>query len=267
MVESLSSIKEELLSSPPLRELETRFQEVINFVGGAVCEQMGVYTPGDLERGSVQKFLEKRKPESNRWLLMFTGPHGAGKTSVLNALEADPTYHRVLNHTTRSAREGEKNGGAVIHVSEEEYTELERHGLLVTDNFYPGRGHFGLTSTELERGLESNGHLLMEKRVTSSAPVLEWLKANRHPITPQHFLVLAPSFDVHVERILRRDFFPKASLDIEAASLAIQRQLTEEKFQELHASAGADAVYLVNDQVTRVTDLVKAVIPQIQKDL
>lgn len=265
MMEALSDIKIELLSSAPLRELEAEFQEVINSIGRLVYGQTGVCAPEDLENGSVSRFLDRRKTVDGRWTLLFTGPHGAGKTSVLNDLATDATYHRVLNHTTRSPREGERNAGEVIHVSEEEYADLQNQGLLVTDNFYPGRGYFGLTSTELERAIGSDKHLLMEKRVTSSAPVLEWLNLRGYSIGSQHILVLAPNFETHVERILARHFVSNSNPDSQAASLAVRRQLTEEKLRELRASIEVDPIYLVNDQVRRVADLVKALFPPIKK--
>jgi len=65
-------------------------------------------------------------------LVVLTGPSGAGKDSVLDALAArGHTFHRVITCTTRAPRDNERDGVDYYFVSDEEFDRLIATGGLL----------------------------------------------------------------------------------------------------------------------------------------
>lgn len=75
-------------------------------------------------------------------LYIVSAPSGAGKTSLLEVLiEADGNLHLSVSHTTRTMRNGEKNGVNYHFVSKEVFFEMRDNGDFlehaeVFDNYY-----------------------------------------------------------------------------------------------------------------------------------
>lgn len=64
-------------------------------------------------------------------LVVLTGPSGAGKDSILNALRNNPRYHITVTATTRAPREGETHGVDYYFVTREEFEAMVRDGELL----------------------------------------------------------------------------------------------------------------------------------------
>lgn len=59
-------------------------------------------------------------------IIVFCGPSGAGKTTIINRLIADhpKQFALAISHTTRLPREGEENGRDYHFVSRQEMDKL-----------------------------------------------------------------------------------------------------------------------------------------------
>ena len=64
-------------------------------------------------------------------LVTVSGPRGAGKETVLNALSAQLGLHRIVPHTTRAPRETEQHGREYHFVSDQLFDELIATGRFV----------------------------------------------------------------------------------------------------------------------------------------
>ncbi|MCY0909320.1 MAG: guanylate kinase [Sulfobacillus thermotolerans] len=82
-------------------------------------------------------------------LFIFTGPSGAGKGSVMQALLADdPSLRKVVTYTTRAPREGEVDGFDYRFVTTEQFQDLIAQGKIFEyENVY--RDHFYGSPREL----------------------------------------------------------------------------------------------------------------------
>ena len=131
-------------------------------------------------------------------LFVLSGPSGCGKDTVIRCLRLlrDDIFLSV-SCTTRSPREGEKEGVDYYYVSREEFKELIETGQMLEYNFYAGN-YYGTSKRELDRGL-SEGKIMMLVIDVNGAH-------NVRRIYPDATLIflMPPSIDVLKERIARR---------------------------------------------------------------
>jgi guanylate kinase len=89
---------------------------------------------------------------------VVSGPSGCGKTSILRrVLELDPNVRFSVSHTTRPAREGERDGRDYWFVDEARFQELVAAGEFLEHAEYQGN-HYGTSHAAVEeltrRGLD-----------------------------------------------------------------------------------------------------------------
>ncbi len=130
--------------------------------------------------------------------LMFvvSSPTGAGKTTICEIIQQKrEDIERVITHTTRKPREGEKNGIDYYFVSKEEFKrKIEEGGFveyaIVHDNFY------GTSKKALEDVLNKGKNALLAIDVQGAKNIMKSFKGRVVSI-----FILPPSFDEWLDRL------------------------------------------------------------------
>jgi guanylate kinase len=98
-------------------------------------------------------------------LAVLTGPSGAGKDSILNALrERNTPYHFTVTATTRAPREGERDGVDYYFVTREEFERMVRDGDLLEHAMVYGQEK-GVPKTPIREALASGKDVLLRTDV------------------------------------------------------------------------------------------------------
>jgi guanylate kinase len=96
------------------------------------------------------------------FILILSGPSGAGKTTLSNALvDAIPDTVIAISHTTRAPRPGEKNGNNYHFIDRQEFMRLINNGQMlehaeVYDNFY------GTSQGSIEASLGQRKNVILD---------------------------------------------------------------------------------------------------------
>ena len=130
-------------------------------------------------------------------LIVISGPSGAGKTSVIDALlQSDPALTHSVSATTRPPRPNEINGVNYHFLSLAEFeTLLEKDGFVEWTRY--GEYCYGTLKSEIESPLTEGKDLVLEIDVNGARALRSW-----NPKIISIFL-LPPSFAM-LERRLRR---------------------------------------------------------------
>jgi guanylate kinase len=98
-------------------------------------------------------------------LVVLTGPSGAGKDSILNALrERNTPYHFTVTATTRAPREGERDGVDYYFVTREEFERMVRDSDLLEHAMVYGQEK-GVPKAPIREALASGKDVLMRTDV------------------------------------------------------------------------------------------------------
>lgn len=81
-------------------------------------------------------------------MIVLTGPSASGKTATCLFLQSHFGIRKVVTHTTRPMRDGERDGVDYHFVTEEEFRRMEEEGLFVETVFYNGY-HYGTSKKEV----------------------------------------------------------------------------------------------------------------------
>ena len=130
-------------------------------------------------------------------LIVISGPSGAGKTSVIDALlQSDPALTHSVSATTRPPRPNEINGVNYHFLSLAEFeTLLEKDGFVEWTQY--GEYCYGTLKSEIESPLTEGKDLVLEIDVNGARALRSW---NSKIIS---IFLLPPSFAM-LERRLRR---------------------------------------------------------------
>lgn len=106
-------------------------------------------------------------------LIVISGPSGAGKTSICDALLAQlPSAVWSVSVTTRSPRPGERDGESYSFVSREEFTRREASGEFLESAEYIGQ-KYGTPGGPVEASLAAGRSVVMEIDVQGGLQVAE----------------------------------------------------------------------------------------------
>lgn len=120
-------------------------------------------------------------------LIVISGPSGAGKTSICNALLVQlPNATWSISVTTRSPRPGEKDGESYSFVSPEEFERRQAQGDFLESAEYIGQ-RYGTPKGPVEASLAAGRSVVMEIDVQGGLQV-----AKRMPESVRIF-VLPPN--------------------------------------------------------------------------
>lgn len=95
-------------------------------------------------------------------LFVITAPSGTGKTSLCRRLLDNINCLKFsVSHTTRPARENEKEGVDYYFVDDETFEQMTRDGKFIEYAYVYGR-RYGTSHAEVEKAIEEKNDLLIE---------------------------------------------------------------------------------------------------------
>jgi guanylate kinase len=131
-------------------------------------------------------------------LIVFTGPSGVGKGTLLRALrDRYPSLRLSISATTRQPRPGEVDGKDYYFVSREQFQTMVKNGELLEWAEFAGN-FYGTPKAAVQRHLEEGEWLILEIELEGARQVRDTF-----PQALQLF-VLPPSLDELEQRIRQR---------------------------------------------------------------
>lgn len=131
-------------------------------------------------------------------LIVFSGPSGAGKDTVLRQLlELHPELMLSVSATTRTPREGEVDGKDYFFLSKEEFVRLIEQGGVLEYAEYCGN-YYGTPKAKVEEWLAEGKNVILEIEVQGGKQIRK-----KCPDSVSIF-ILPPSIKVLGNRLRRR---------------------------------------------------------------
>ena len=176
-------------------------------------------------------------------IFVISGASGAGKTTLVRAVQAgDPSLRFAVSYTTRPPRPGEVDGKDYCFISEEEFGQLIRDGLLV-EYVHQFGYYYGTSRTWLDQALKGHQDILFDVEIHGARALKE------HCPQGTFIFILPPTPEVLEGRLRRRGNLPEAELQ---ARLARVRQ-------EVQEAPWYDYL-VVNDELPEATACLQAII-------
>ena len=131
-------------------------------------------------------------------LVIFCGPSGVGKGTILNiAKERNPKIKYSVSATTRSPRQGEKDGESYFFKTVDEFEEMIKNEELIEWVEYCGN-YYGTPKKYVEEAISDGFDMVLEIEVEGAGNIKKM-----YPEAVTVF-VLPPSFDKLKERLVGR---------------------------------------------------------------
>lgn len=182
---------------------------------------------------------------SGGMLVLFSGPSGVGKDTVLDIiLNSDSNLQRSVSLTTREKRPGETEGSDYYFVTKDEFLDMVGNGQVLEYAQY-GENIYGTPKAPVDKWLGEGKTVILKIEVKGAQKIREI-----YPDVVSIFL-LPPSMSVLEERIRSRGTEDEAD---------IQRRLEIAK-NEILRSADYDFVVVnddLNEASNNVLDIIKA---------
>lgn len=157
--------------------------------------------------------------KNNGLLIVFSGPSGAGKDTILKRLlETDSNFRLSVSATTRAPRQGEVNGQDYHFISKDQFQEMLSNDQLLENAEYCGNC-YGTPSKPIE-DWQSEGHdVILEIEVQGGAQIKK-----KRPDCVSIF-ILPPSLDVLKLRLTGRG--TESEEAIQKRLSAARKEITE----------------------------------------
>jgi len=134
--------------------------------------------------------------------IVVTGPSGAGKNSVIDAvMEQLPNLVYSVSYTSRECRDGEVYGEDYYFVSKAEFQERIDRGDFIEHVMYVG-DHYGTSRSQIEAAMAAKQDVILNIEVIGARKVMRGGIGDHRVI----FVFLAPSsMDVLEARLRKRN--------------------------------------------------------------
>lgn len=177
-------------------------------------------------------------------LIVLSGPSGVGKGTVRKALFEDPKvdFNYSISMTTRSPREGEKNGVDYYFVSKEQFEENIKNGEMLeyakyVDNYY------GTPLNYVNEQLNAGHDVFLEIEVNGALQV----RAN----CPDGVFIFLTPPDI---KELRSRLVGRGTDDLEVINKRIQKASKEIRMMQNYDYA------IVNDKIKNAVEQIKDIV-------
>jgi len=133
-------------------------------------------------------------------LVIFAGPSGTGKTTIVRCLLAtNPVLSFSISATTRSKREGEDNQRDYYFLSLNEFKEkIENNEFVEYEEVYTGT-YYGTLKSEIERIGKMGKHVIFDIDVVGALTIKKIYGERALSI-----LIMPPSIEVLKQRLIDR---------------------------------------------------------------
>lgn len=172
-------------------------------------------------------------------LVVLSGPSGVGKSTIIKELLKDPRFSLSVSATTRSPREGEKNGVDYHFITREDFESRVARGEFLEYAVVHGKNMYGTLKSEVDRLVGDGRIVLLDIDVQGARLVRKLAEGAR-------FIFVAPP---EVSELMRR----LSGRGTESAA-DIERRL-ETAQSELAARKEYDHVVVNDDLPTAVATI------------
>lgn len=179
-------------------------------------------------------------------LLVFSGPSGVGKGTILNKIAADLHVANSISCTTRAPRPGEKDGREYFFVTKEKFADMIKKDELLEYDEHFGN-YYGTPKAFVEKQLLT-GDVVLEIEVNGA------LNAKRAYPSAVLFMIVPPSEEELKNRLLSRGTESEESLKTRLQRLEY----------ELSKRREYDYV-IVNDDLERAVAEIKSIIAKLKE--
>lgn len=186
--------------------------------------------------------------EDKGLLIVFSGPSGAGKDTVLEALLKKSDIRKSISATTRDKRPGETDGLDYHFVTREQFLSMVARGEMLEYAEYVGN-FYGTPKGPVQDWTQKGQDVLLKIEVQGGAQVKKMM-----PDCIEIF-IMPPSLE-ELERRLRT-----RGTDDETA---VQKRLAA-AVEEMKCSSDYDFV-VVNDRVEDAVEKIKEIINQVKRE-
>ncbi|WP_312693658.1 guanylate kinase [Caproiciproducens sp.] len=136
--------------------------------------------------------------KSKGLLIVFSGPSGAGKDTILRKLmEKNPNIRLSVSATTRQPRQGEVHGGDYFFVDKNEFARMVQQNEMIETAEYCGN-FYGTPRKPIDGWLANGDDVILEIEVQGGSQI-----KNKCPDSVSIF-ILPPSFAVLEQRLKDR---------------------------------------------------------------
>lgn len=175
--------------------------------------------------------------KSKGLLIVFSGPSGAGKDTILRKLlEKNPNIRLSVSATTRQPRQGEVHGSDYFFVDKNEFVRMVQQNEMIESAEYCGN-FYGTPRKPIDGWLSNGDDVILEIEVQGGSQI-----KNKCPDSVSVF-ILPPSFAVLEQRLKDRKT---------ESEEAVQKRLETARKEILEAVNYDYAV--INDTVDHAVD-------------
>lgn len=176
-------------------------------------------------------------------LIIFSGPSGAGKDTILNRImDKKENLKLSVSHTTRPPRAGEEEGKNYYFVSKDKFMKMVENGEMLEYAAYCGN-YYGTSALKVESELEKGNDVILEIEVQGAQQII---KKNPQVLS---IFILPPSLIELKERLQNRG----------TDSVEVINRRVKEAENEIALAHNYDYV-VVNDDIEKSSEKVLKII-------
>lgn len=248
----------------PAKLLAAEFPESVEAwsVAAQLTARDHAVAPEDLPPFLEYLSRERADTRSNLWptrlIVGVSGPGAVGKDTVLARAHAEsPALRPLVLHTTRQPRAGEQDGVEYHFVTEARFDAMRSAAALIYHRLIQGRGRYGLHRAEVT-GTKAGIISIVREAPQVILDISRTLSESGEGCHTLIFYLLppAPMFETLCARLIGRDGgLGEAGVTNFATTLRPYNAVHFLSAMQ-HFRAGEDIIFLVNDDVNRVAELI-----------